>query len=94
MSLSDACFEFAETMRDAENEAARLKAVIGLLAEVAHYARAPFRYGDELMVLANGCREYLDPTTSNSDPVQRIIFLADTVREILDTPPCAKVPLS
>ncbi|ODM71737.1 hypothetical protein [Bradyrhizobium elkanii] len=94
MSLSDACFEFVETMRDAGSDTARQVAVVELLTEVARYACSPFRYGDELLLLAAGCREYLDPTPSSADRVQRIVFLADSVRELLDTPPCTKVPLS
>lgn len=95
MSLSDACFEFVTEMRDAGDDGARQKAVCGLLVAVARYGCPPFRYGDELMMLAAGCREYLGPSSrSNSDPIQRIIFLADTVREMLDTPPGMQAPAS
>lgn len=90
MSLSDACFEFVTEMRDACDDDARQKAIVGLLAAVARYARPPSCYWDELRMLVNGCREYLDPASSSADRVQRIVFLADTVREMLDTPPCTK----
>ncbi|MCP1832778.1 hypothetical protein [Bradyrhizobium sp. USDA 4545] len=94
MSLSDACHDFVTRMRDAKGEAARQLAVASLLADVAHYACPPFRYGDELLLLAAGCREYLDPTPSDADRVQRIVFLADSVRELLDRSPFEKVPVS
>ncbi|MBR0871162.1 hypothetical protein JQ633_12390 [Bradyrhizobium tropiciagri] len=87
MSLSDACADFVIKMRAAESEAARQTAVVGLLASTASCLRSPIAYGDELLMVAAGCREYLFASKSNADPVQRIIFVADSVREFLDRPP-------
>ncbi|SDC09284.1 hypothetical protein SAMN05216337_1001234 [Bradyrhizobium brasilense] len=94
MSLNDACSDFVAEMQNAVSDDARETAVAGLLAAVAHYASSPFISDDEISLLANGCREYLSPSTSNSDPVQRIVFLADTVRELLDRPPFDKARVS
>ncbi|MES5483632.1 hypothetical protein QMZ05_12810 [Bradyrhizobium sp. INPA03-11B] len=94
MALSDACSDFVAEMRGADSDGGRQKAVASLLVEVAHYACPPFRYGDELLLLAAGCREYLDPLLSKADRVQRIVFVADAVREMLDRPPGMAKPAS
>ena len=88
MSLSDACFDFAAEMGRGQSAADHRAAVVTLRRAIEKYSREPFRYGDELRTLADACAEFLSGrSTSNADPIQRITFLADAVREWLDTPP-------
>jgi hypothetical protein len=88
MSLSDTCFDFVAQMQAAPSDEARREAVTDLQRAIEHYSRYPFSYGNELRVLADACTEFLcGRSTSNADPVQRIVFLADVIRAELDTPP-------
>ncbi len=46
--LSDACFDFLESLRDAAQT---------LAEQSAHYANSPLRYGEELDALLVACSE-------------------------------------
>lgn len=95
MSLSDVCSDFVATMREAESDAARRDAVIELQQAVEHYRDYPISYGSELQTVADACAEFLGgPPTLNADAVERIIFVADTVRAFLDMLPGAEAPSS
>jgi hypothetical protein len=88
LGLSDACFDFGCRLQETRSDAARREAVEALRQEIEFYSKPPFRYGEELSILAAVCAEYIDGrTTSNADPIQRIMFLADAIRDQLDMPP-------
>lgn len=90
MGLSDACYDFSLQLREPQSDAARREAVEAFRREIKYYSEPPFCYGDELTTLAAACTEFLDGrTTSNADPLQRVTFLADAIRDHLDAPPSA-----
>jgi uncharacterized protein DUF2321 len=76
--LSDACFEFLETLREAA----------GVLAEqAALYVNSPLRYGDELDALLAACRDVQRPQPWNEEEAIRRIKLAGSILIYHDTPP-------
>ena len=76
--LSDACFEFLETLREAA----------GVLAEqAALYVNSPLRYGDELDALLAACRDVQRPQPWNEEEAIRLIKLAGSILIYHDTPP-------
>jgi Uncharacterized protein conserved in bacteria (DUF2321) len=76
--LSDGCFEFLESLRDAA----------GALAEAAtHYAKPPFRYGEELDALLVACSDLERPKPWNEEAAVRLIRLAGSILTYHDTLP-------
>jgi hypothetical protein len=77
MALSDACFTFLESLR----EAAR-----ALAQESAHYAKSPFRYGEEIDALLRACGDVqVEPW--NDEAAIRLIRLARSIMSYHDTMP-------
>src|SRR3954452_9628308 len=79
MALSDACFEFLETVASAAGE----------LAQSAHHYSdpgGPFEYGTEVDALRRACKAFRD---SPYDPEagSRLIRLAGAILSYHDTPP-------
>jgi hypothetical protein len=76
--LSDACFEFLESLRDAAQVLAQAS---------AHYANSPLRYGEEIDALLVACGDVQRPKPWNEEAAIRLIRLAGSVLKYHDTPP-------
>jgi hypothetical protein len=76
--LSDSCFDFLQSLREAAEELAQA---------TAHYAKPPFRYGDELDALLVACRDVQRAQPWNEEAAIRLIKLAGSVLTYHDTPP-------
>jgi hypothetical protein len=75
--LSDACFEFLESLRDAAQ----------MLAEQsAPYANSPLRYGEELDALLVACSE-VQAHPWNEEAAIRLVRLTGSILSYHDTPP-------
>lgn len=95
MGLSDACFEFCEAARKAQTQAARRAAVATLVAEIRHYSGTPYRYGELIDVLDAACIEYASDVLAGIEvSIDRLLFIADSVRENLDRLPSEQRPLN
>jgi Uncharacterized protein conserved in bacteria (DUF2321) len=77
MSLSDACFEFTQTLVAASHE---------LLEAVEWYADSPLAYGDEISALRQACLD-VQRTPWSPDAAATLIRLATSVIGYHDTPP-------
>jgi hypothetical protein len=77
MALSDACFEFLESLRDAAQ---------ALAQQSAHYAKMPFRYGEEIDALLSACRD-VQAEPWNEEAAIRLIRLAGSILNYHDTAP-------
>jgi hypothetical protein len=75
--LSDACFEFLESLRDAAQ---------ALAEQSAPYAKMPFRYGEEIDALLTACRD-VQAEPWNEEAAIRLIRLAGSILSYHDTPP-------
>jgi hypothetical protein len=75
--LSDACFEFLESLRDAAHALAK---------ESTPYAKMPFRYGDEIDAILSACRD-VQTEPWNEEAAIRLIRLAGSILSYHDTPP-------
>jgi hypothetical protein len=75
--LSDECFEFLETVREAAQ---------ALAERSAHYAKPPFRYGEEIGALLGACVE-VQATPWNEEAAIHLIRLAGSIMSYHDTPP-------
>jgi hypothetical protein len=76
--LSDACFEFLETLRDAAH---------ALAEQSAHYTKSSLRYGEELDALLVACGEVQRPKPWNEEAAIRLIRLAGSILSYHDTGP-------
>ena len=76
--LSEACFEFLESLRDAAQ----------LLAQKsAHYAKSSFRYGEEIDALLVACGDVQRQKPWNEEAAIRLIRLAGSILNYHDTAP-------
>jgi hypothetical protein len=75
--LSDACFEFLESLREAAQ---------ALAEESAPYAKMPFRYGEEIDALLSACRD-LQAEPWNEEAAIRLTRLAGSILNYHDTAP-------
>lgn len=88
MGLSDACYEFLTEARATQSSADRKLTAVKLAENIAYYSASPFAYGDELETLAYVCGDFIGGrSVGNDDPWERLLFLADAIREGLDSPP-------
>lgn len=88
MALSDECFEFLWRLKGATADCAKRDVVSKFVGEISIYFDAPFQYGDELKTLFDACIAFLEgQPNGNDDPLERIRFLAEAVRDYHDTPP-------
>ena len=88
MALSDACFDFIVAAEGARSNEGRLRAAIEFGEAIANYSRSPLQYGDEIETLAYACGDLIaGHRNGNADPLERLLFLAEAIREDLDTPP-------
>jgi hypothetical protein len=76
--LSDACFEFLESLRDAAQ---------ALAQQSAHYAKSPLRYGEEIDALLVACNDVQRPKPWNEEAAVRLIRLAGSILNYHDTSP-------
>jgi hypothetical protein len=77
MALSDACFKFLESLKEAAQTLAQ---------DSAHYAAPPFHYGEEIDALLCACDD-LRATPWNEEAALRLIKLAGSVMSYHDTVP-------
>jgi hypothetical protein len=94
MALSDACDEFLNAIKSAASDADRREAVRELQRGIAFYSEPPFRYGDELGTLREACSTYLlnrSGPGAVDEPLRRISFVCEAIRDHLDMPPGFKV---
>ena len=77
MALSDACFEFLKSLREAAQ---------ALAQESAHYAKLPFRYGEEIDALLGACGD-VQAEPWNEEAAIRLIKLAGSIMSYHDTAP-------
>jgi Uncharacterized protein conserved in bacteria (DUF2321) len=75
--LSDACFEFLESLREAAQ---------ALAEQSAHYANSPLRFGEELDALLVACGD-VQARPWNEEAAIRLIRLAGSILSYHDTPP-------
>ena len=75
--LSDACFEFLKSLRDAAQ---------ALAEKSAPYAKTPFRYGDEIDAILSACRD-VQAEPWNEEAAIRLIRLAGSILNYHDAPP-------
>lgn len=75
--LSDACFEFLGSLREAAQ---------ALAEQSAPYAKMPFRYGEEIDALLTACRD-VQAAPWNEEAAIRLIRLAGSILSYHDTPP-------
>jgi Uncharacterized protein conserved in bacteria (DUF2321) len=75
--LSDACFEFLESLREAAQ---------ALAEQSAPYAKMPFRYGEEIDALLTACREVQAEPWDEKAAI-RLIRLAGSILNYHDTAP-------
>jgi hypothetical protein len=91
MALSDVCADFLEEIKDAKSEADRREAVRNLHGAAAYYSVPPFRYAGEIETIQEACSTFLltaPPAGAVDEPLQRLAFVCEAIREHLDTPPC------
>ena len=77
MALSDACFEFLESLQEAAQ---------ALAQKSAHYAKSPFRYGEEIDALLRACGD-AQAKPWNEEAAIRLIRLAGSIMSYHDTVP-------
>lgn len=75
--LSDACFGFLHSLREAAQ---------ALAEESAPYAKMPFRYGEEIDAILGACRD-VQAEPWNEEAAIRLIRLAGSILNYHDTPP-------
>jgi hypothetical protein len=75
--LSDSCFDFLQSLREAAG---------ALADESAHYANPPFAYAEEIDALLVACSE-VQAHPWNEDAAIRLIKLATSIMTYHDTPP-------
>jgi Uncharacterized protein conserved in bacteria (DUF2321) len=75
--LSDACFDFLESLRDAAQT---------LAEQSAHYANSPLRYGEELDALLVACSE-VQAHPWNEEAAICLVRLTGSILSYHDTPP-------
>ena len=75
--LSDSCYDFFSSLREAAGELARAS---------AHYAKPPFGYGDEIDALLVACGN-VQANPWNEEAAIRLFRLAASVMNYHDTPP-------
>ena len=97
MGLSDACFEFLSSIKDARSGDDQREAVRKLQGAIDFYDGLPFRYGAEIEMLRYACSEYLLSASAAGaidEPLRRLTFVCEAIQENLDLPPGFKVSVS
>ncbi|MBR0752921.1 hypothetical protein JQ604_12065 [Bradyrhizobium jicamae] len=89
MALSDVCFDFVAEIRSARSDLKRRKAVLNLRQVSSEYRGSPLGYGSEIDALVTACDDFLDGTTAaaSAAALERLLFMADSIREFYDRPP-------
>jgi|tagenome__1003787_1003787.scaffolds.fasta_scaffold18061341_2 hypothetical protein len=89
MALSDACFDFIAAVHAGTSDDAQRRAAREFGQAIAHYSESPLGYGDEIETLAYACGDVIAGRRGGNgeDPFERLLFLAEAIRNHLDTPP-------
>jgi len=90
MSLSDACFDFLSAVNRARSSDDLRSAARELQDAVNFYSKPPFRYGEEIDAVRRACADYLLSSPSShavDEPLRRISFVCEAIKDHLDMPP-------
>jgi hypothetical protein len=87
MSLSDVCFDFRASVKEATSEGGRRAAAVRLSDAIAAHSRRPFGYGEELEQLRRACEAFL--VGGSAELLERLMTVAEATQVFHDRPPGA-----